>query len=272
MKRPLHLNRSHFACCIDWSDCLPNSAPTTPNDRQEQRNSSSRRKIATGDMPWSNRRRTSAPRGSFGKRNQCAGDPLWNWGGCAGGKSSESGPQTLVLQYRGLRSPMTLTFKADATDLYGDGTPEFLRLHSPGDRSAFRAWFVALADSASVLPPSRLPKEIDDCAALLRWCYRGALHAHDEAWLREQPFEALPPLNSVAQYVYSLTPLGAELFRIRSGSYQAADASNGAFAQFADAETLMRRNTYLVSRDVRAARPGICCSIGSSSRTPPSTR
>jgi uncharacterized protein YfaT (DUF1175 family) len=60
----------------------------------------------------------------------------------------------------------------------------------------------------------------------------------------------------VAQYVYPLTPLGAELFRIRSGPYQAADASDGAFAQFADAETLMRRNTYLVSRDVHAARPG----------------
>jgi uncharacterized protein YfaT (DUF1175 family) len=166
------------------------------------------------------------------------------------------GRQTLTLEYERVRSTIVFSFEPDATDRYGDGTPEFLRLHSPADRNAFRAWFVALADSASEVPPSRLPKEIDDCAALLRWCYRGALHAHDEVWLGEQPFDTLPPLSSVAQYVYPLTPLGAELFRIRSGPYQAADASDGAFAQFADAETLMRRNTYLVSRDVHAARPG----------------
>jgi uncharacterized protein len=166
------------------------------------------------------------------------------------------GRQTLTLEYERVRSTIAFSFEPDATDMYGDGTPEFLRLHSQADRNAFRAWFVALADSASALPPSRLPKEIDDCAALLRWCYRGALHAHDEVWLSEQPFDTLPPLNSVAQYAYPLTPLGAELFRVRSGSYQAADASDGTYAQFADAETLMRRNTYLVSRDVHAARPG----------------
>jgi hypothetical protein len=166
------------------------------------------------------------------------------------------GQQSVALEYQGMSSTITFRFEPDATDLYGDGTPEFLRLHSPGDRNAFRSWFAALADSASALPTSRLPKEIDDCAALLRWCYRGALHAHDEVWLRGQPFDTLPALNSVTQYVYPITPLGAALFRIRSGSYQAGDASNGSFAQFADAETLMRQNTYLVTRDVHAARPG----------------
>ncbi|AXC12978.1 hypothetical protein ACPOL_3697 [Acidisarcina polymorpha] len=166
------------------------------------------------------------------------------------------GRRTLVLNYGQARSTVTLNFLPDATDLYGDGTPEFLRLHSPADRTAFRAWFAALADSAAALPPVRLPREIDDCAALLRWCYRGALHAHDEAWLGQQPFETLPPLGSVAQYVYPLTPVGAGLFRIRPGPYGAADATNGSFAQFADAETLMRRNTHLVTRDVRVAREG----------------
>jgi uncharacterized protein YfaT (DUF1175 family) len=166
------------------------------------------------------------------------------------------GQQTLTLQYRRARSTVVLTFDPDSTDLYGDGTPEFLRLHSPADRNAFRAWFVALAEAAADIPADRLPKEIDDCAALLRWCYRGALHGHDETWLREQPFDAMPPLNSVEQYAYPLTPIGAALFRVRPGPYQAPDATDGAFVQFADAETLMRRNTYLVTRDVRAARPG----------------
>jgi uncharacterized protein YfaT (DUF1175 family) len=166
------------------------------------------------------------------------------------------GRQTLILEYQQMRTTVTLNFEPDATDLYGDGTPEFLRLHSTADRNTFRAWFSALADSTASLPPELLPKEIDDCAALLRWCYRGALHAHDEAWLHEQPLDTLPPLPSVGQYVYPLTPIGAELFRIRPGPYRAADATNGSFAQFADAETLMRRNTYLVTRDVRAAHPG----------------
>ena len=166
------------------------------------------------------------------------------------------GQQTLTLEYEHIRSNITFRFEADASDLFSDGTPEFLRLHAANDRNAFRGWFAALAESASALPTSRLPKEIDDCAALLRWCYRGALHAHDEVWLRDQPFDVLPSLNSVTQYVYPFTPLGAVLFRIRPGSYQAGDASNGSFAQFADAETLMRRNTYLVTRDVHAARPG----------------
>jgi uncharacterized protein YfaT (DUF1175 family) len=41
-----------------------------------------------------------------------------------------------------------------------------------------------------------------------------------------------------------------------AGSFEAADAADGAFAQFADAKTLVERNAYLVSRDVRRALPG----------------
>ncbi len=166
------------------------------------------------------------------------------------------GIQTLHLAYKGRVSSVSLYFAPDATDLYGDGTPEFLRLHSAADLLAFRAWFTMLAESAATLPSDRLPPEIDDCAALLRWCYRGALHAHDAAWQETQPFEALPPLTSVQQYVYPLTPLGAELFRVRSGAYAADDATNGSFAQFADAKTLMQLNTYFVTRDVHGARSG----------------
>jgi hypothetical protein len=164
--------------------------------------------------------------------------------------------RSLTLTYRGRRTAVPVQFVADAHDFYGDGTPDFLRLHSAADRLAFRAWFAALADSAAALPPERLPKEIDDCAALLRWSYRGALHAHDEAWRTRQPIDELPALASVAQYAYPLTPLGAALFRVREGAYAPADLSNGSFAQFADARTLMQRNAYFLTRDVRAAKPG----------------
>ncbi len=166
----------------------------------------------------------------------------------------------LVIRYRDASRLLKVHFVPELGDRFGDGTPDFLRLHNSADRSAFRAWFTALADSAAALPSNRLPHEIDDCAALLRWCYRGALHAHDEAWQSTTPLDAPPPLASVAQYAYPFTPLGANLFRVRSGVYSPPDLSNGgvnaSFAQFADAKTLWLRNTFFVSRDLRAARPG----------------
>jgi len=151
---------------------------------------------------------------------------------------------------------LTVQFLADDGDRFEDGTPDFLRLHTAGDRAAFRAWFTTLADTAAALLPEKRPAEIADCAALLRWCYRNALHAHDEPWLASMPFRTMPPLVSIAQYSYPLTPLSAGLFRVLGGSYTTADAANGAFAQFADAKTLMQRNTWFVSRDFREARPG----------------
>jgi uncharacterized protein YfaT (DUF1175 family) len=166
------------------------------------------------------------------------------------------GTERLVVRYRGNAASVAIHFVADSGDRFGDGTPDFLRLHTAADRAAFRAWFTTLADTAAALPPERLPKEIDDCAALLRWCYRNALHAHDEAWQATMPIDTLPPLTSVAQYAYPNTPLVAGLFRVRSGVYSADDAANGAFAQFADVKTLWQRNTFFVTRDVRAARRG----------------
>ena len=165
-----------------------------------------------------------------------------------------------VIRYPGSSRLLKVHFVPESGDRFEDGTPDFLRLHNSADRSAFRAWFTALADSAAALPSDRLPHEIDDCAALLRWCYRGALHAHDEAWQSTMPMSLPPPLASVQQYAYPFTPLGANLFRVRSGAYSIRDLSNGgteaSFAQFADAKTLWLHNTFFVSRDLRSARPG----------------
>jgi hypothetical protein len=148
-------------------------------------------------------------------------------------------------------------FSPESEDSYGDGTPDFLRLHSVEDRRAFRAWFSALADLEAEQPASRVPLEIDDCAALLRFVYRETLARHDAQWLARQPSPSnLLSLASIHQYHYPWTPLGAALFRVKPGPFAWADLSNGSFAQFADAQTLMRWNTHLVSRDLRAAHPG----------------
>jgi uncharacterized protein YfaT (DUF1175 family) len=167
-----------------------------------------------------------------------------------------AGTVPLQLKYGRAHASLDLIFLPSTTDEFGDGTPDYLRLHSAADRAAFRAWFAGLADVASSLPAGHLPKEINDCAALLRWAYRNALHTHHEAWLATMPFEAPLPYTSVGQYVYPDTPLAAGLFRITSGPYALRDAHNGSFAQFADAKSLWQRNTFFVSRNVQAARPG----------------
>jgi uncharacterized protein YfaT (DUF1175 family) len=162
------------------------------------------------------------------------------------------GHTDLRLTWRHHTILVPVTFLFDPSDSYADGTPDFLRLHTAQDRQAFRAWFTSIAEGQADRP--KLPAEIDDCAALLRFAYREALHAHDETWLISHPMET--PLPSIRQYVYPQTPLGANLFRVRPGPFSPEDLGNGSFAQFADARTLIERNTYLVGRDLRQARPG----------------
>jgi uncharacterized protein YfaT (DUF1175 family) len=149
---------------------------------------------------------------------------------------------------------MTLRTTADSGDSVGDGTPDFLRLHDPADRQAFRRWFTLLAESQFYRAKSS--PEIDDCAALLRFAYREALRAHDASWSHANPLPAPVSAEDVQQYQYPYTPLGAQLFRVRDGGFSERDLRDGAFAQFADAETLWRHNTFLIGRDVSRARPG----------------
>ncbi len=158
----------------------------------------------------------------------------------------------LHLRWRHTNFLVPVTFLFDPSDTFNDGTPDFLRLHTSQDRQAFRGWFISIAEAQ--LDQPKLPPEIDDCAALLRFAYREALHAHDETWLSRHPTES--PQPSISQYVYPQTPLGANLFRVRPGPFLPEDLGNGSFAQFADAQTLMERNTFLVGRDLRLARPG----------------
>jgi uncharacterized protein YfaT (DUF1175 family) len=161
--------------------------------------------------------------------------------------------QALVqLHWRRRTFSVPATFVFDPRDSYGDGTPDFLRLHTPQDREAFRVWFTSIADAQADQPTS--PAEIIDCAALLRFAYREALHAHDAPWLGSHRTEASLP--SIQQYSYPHTPLEANLFRVRSGPFLPADLDDGSFAQFADAQTLMMRNTYRIGRDLRLAQPG----------------
>ena len=141
-------------------------------------------------------------------------------------------------------------------DRFGDGTPDFLRLTDPADQAAFRRWFTLIAEYQAIRPAAEVPPEIADCASLLRYSYREALKRHDESWFQTTEIEVPASPGEIRAWSYPHTPLGTALFRVRPGAFEPGDISNGAFAQFADAKTLVERNAYFVSRDARAALPG----------------
>lgn len=121
-----------------------------------------------------------------------------------------------------------------------------LALRDAADREVFLGWFTFLAEAMFHRETTDLPREINDCASLVRFAYREALRNHDGRWAADLGLEGVPPLGSVRQYNYPLTPTKAALFRV----------GQGAFAEFADAKTLMRYNAQLVGRNVRGAEPG----------------
>ncbi len=141
-------------------------------------------------------------------------------------------------------------------DSHDDGTPDFLRLDSPSARAAFRRWFTYLAEAQYFQPPENRPGEISDCAALIRYAYRESLRVHDGAWATAARLPLVPAFDSPRKYEYPYTALGANLFRVTPGPFRPADLESGAFAQFADAKTLWRFNTHLVSRELTTASTG----------------
>lgn len=141
-------------------------------------------------------------------------------------------------------------------DSFGDGFPACARLDRPADRESFTRWMTYLAEAAYYHASPPVTGEVADCAALIRYAYRNALAAHTPAWRRQAglPFE--PGFAEISKYAYPRWPLGRHLFRTRPGPFAASDLENGAFGEFADARTLMMYNSFPVSRDVQAARPG----------------
>lgn len=144
----------------------------------------------------------------------------------------------------------------DFSDSAQDGTPDFLRLDDPADRQAFRQWFTFLAEAQYFRDSKSLPREISDCAALIRYSYREALRQHDGIWAASLGLRFVPSIPSIAKYHYPDTPAQAGLFRVRTGTFQPADLSDGTFAQFADARTLRRANTHFIGHDLKRAMPG----------------
>jgi uncharacterized protein len=120
----------------------------------------------------------------------------------------------------------TLAFAADRP----------LRLAQSADRAAFLRHFTWQAERLALLDAKALPREVMDCASLLRYTYRAALGAA----VGERPPAPLPQA-----FQYPRTPNGPRLFQTPSG-----------FAEFADAKTLCRWNAQKICRDTSCLRPG----------------
>jgi len=165
----------------------------------------------------------------------------------------------------------------NARNSLGDGFPDSARLDTVQDRANFVHWFTFLAETQYYAPTARSRAEILDCAALIRFAYRNSLVAHSPAWRKEAGLPFDPGFGDVAKYHYPFGPQGWGLFRAayscgpepqsladfpcppsvrRSVPPAGQNSAHDGFVEFADSATILRYNTYRVSRDVRAAQPG----------------
>jgi uncharacterized protein YfaT (DUF1175 family) len=119
-----------------------------------------------------------------------------------------------------------------------------VRLADDGDRAAFRAWFVLLADAQFERPTS----EVTDCAALVRFAMREALRAHTPEWARAVALPFTPRFPDVRSAPRG-GPSGMPLFQV-------GGAGTPRYAEFADARTIVSRNARPLGRDASRALPG----------------
>jgi uncharacterized protein YfaT (DUF1175 family) len=154
------------------------------------------------------------------------------------------------------RSRLPARGAAPWRDSLGDGFPDGARLESAPDRENFLHWFTFLAEAQYYLPSPAAQEEIQDCSALIRYAYRNALMSHSAAWHHSAGLRYDPGFGDIVEFAYPQWPLGKALFRTRPGPFAPEDLKGGGFAEFADSATLLRYNTYRVSRELRAARPG----------------
>lgn len=154
--------------------------------------------------------------------------------------------------------PSSSTFAASRRDSLGDGFPDAVRIVRPEDRAKFLHWLTFLAEEQYYFPSPRATAEIHDCAGLTRFALRNALMAHNAEWRQSVLARPAtdPDFGDLGEFTYPRWALGADLFRTRSGPLVEGDFRDATFAQFADAATLLHYNTFFISRDVGAARPG----------------
>lgn len=168
----------------------------------------------------------------------------------------EAGTVTVEARAWGARAAVPVRLQSLVQDSFGDGLPDVLRLEDAADRERFRRWFALLAEMQYYHPSPDAAREVDDCAALIRYAFHEALRRHDGEWRRRFASPVELPFEDVEKYSYPRTPVGPALFRTRPGPLRAPDFRDGTFREFADAGTLIRYNAHPLGRQADAARAG----------------
>ena len=154
------------------------------------------------------------------------------------------------------RAAAVVPVEARWDDSDSDGIPDRAELRTYGDRENFRRWFTAIAEAQFYELSKEWNADQRDCAGLVRFAWREALRSHDRAWFQRMG-EALDPVApDVRAYTLERSPVGEKLFRTVGGSFDEANLSDGALAEYADARTLKNYNAVFISRERAEAKAG----------------
>jgi len=145
---------------------------------------------------------------------------------------------------------------ASALDSDNDGIPDTAELRSYAERDAFRRWFTHIAEMQYYRLSDQWNVDQRDCAGLVRFAWREALHRHDRLWFQKMGPGYEPVASEVTGGPSGENPLGEKLFRTDFGSYKIGDVADGKFSEFADARSLKSFNTIFVGRDRHQAQSG----------------
>jgi len=135
------------------------------------------------------------------------------------------------------------------SDFDRDGFPDVLELTAEQDRSSFRRWFTAIAQSQFYHLHPQWPKIRRDCAGLICFAYKEALKSHSKQWFKGYKYLPESAIPDVKAYRYPKLPLvQTNLFHSRL---------KGKFEPVATASVLMRYNCRYLGKELdQTVEPG----------------
>lgn len=145
-----------------------------------------------------------------------------------------------------------LEFIPVESDLDNDGFPDILELQNSNQRDLFLQRLLLIAELQLLTISPAWQSQQRDCAGLVRFSYIQALQQPSTRWFNRTGLQALKGLPAIDYQWQIYDDLMRQPFKIRPGTY----ASPGQFANFADAEHLLKYNTEFISKELKDGKPG----------------
>ena len=155
----------------------------------------------------------------------------------------------------------------DFSDSFGDGTPDFLRLHDAADRRGIPRWFTLLAESQYYREPqaSGRDRRLRRSAALQ--LPRSAAPARLRLGQQHGTAGDVCARVKFASITIRYTPLGAAMFRVRDGSFVSDDLSDGSVRRVCRCQDPLARQHLQCGTRPRprsSRRPAVLSPVGRS--------